>query len=310
MDYFGIIKKAYEITIKHKFLWIFGILAGGYGGFKSFNAGFPNYSYNASSSSSTGSDGWTKVLGHPLTSNDITVFWANWGGLIIGLFIVLFLIAIIMFVLNIISKGALVGSVVKISIDKKSDFKDGFKLGAKQFWRVWGVAIIYLLMILGSLCVLIIPTCVLVITGGYIFAVIWGILFFFVSLAFWILIGVISPYSLRVVVLEKFSVWQSIRESLHFFRDNWVSVVLMYLLLLAFGIAFGLVLGLAILIIAAILLAIGYGLFLATTLGAIIYGGLAIFAFLIAIAVIAGAYNSFYSSALTLTYLELSKKKS
>jgi len=307
MDYFGTIKKAYEITIKHKFLWIFGILAGGYGGFKSFNFSLPNYTYN---SSSTGSDGWTKILGHPLTSTDIAVFWANWGGLIIGLIIALFLIAMVMFILNIISQGALVGSVEKISKDQKSDFKDGFRLGAKQFWRVWGVAIIYLLMILGSLCVLIIPTCVLVMTGGYVFAVIWGILFFFVSLAFWILIGVISPYSLRVVVLEKFSVWQSIRESLHFFRDNWVNVVLMYLLLLAFSIGFGLVLGLAIIITTAILLAIGYGLYLATTLGAIIYGGLASFALLIAIAVIAGAYNSFYSSALTLTYLELSKKKS
>lgn len=307
MDYFAIIKKAYEITIKHKFLWIFGILAGGYGGFRSFNVSLPNYTYD---SSSTGADGWTKILGHPLTSTDIAAFWANWGGLIIGLTIVLLAIAMLMFVLNLISQGALVGSVEKISKDQKSSFKDGFKLGAKQFWRVWGVAIIYLLMILASLCVWIIPTCILVMTGGYVFAAIWGILLFFVSLAFWILIGLISPYSLRVVVLEKYSVWQSIRESLHFFRDNWVKVVLMYLLLLAFGIAFGLVLALGILIIAAILLAIGYGLYLATTIGAIIYGSIVGFAILIAIAVVSGAYNTFSSAALTLTYLELSKKKS
>lgn len=310
MDYFGIIKKAYEIIVKHKFLWIFGILAGGYGGLRSFNAGFPNYSYNASGSSSSGVDGWTKILGHPLTSADIAAFWANWGGLIIGLTIALLVIAILMFVLNLISQGALVGSVEKISKDQKSNFKDGFRLGAKQFWRIWAVAIIYLLMILVSLCIWIIPTCVLVITGVSVIAAIWGILFFFVSLAFWILIGLISPYSLRVVVLEKFGIWQSIRESLHFFRDNWVRVILMYLLLLAFGFAFGLALGLAILIIVAVLLVIGYGLYLATTIGAIIYAAVAIFAVLIAIAVISGAYNSFYSSALTLTYLELGKKKS
>jgi len=307
MDYFGIIKKSYEITIKHKFLWIFGILAGGYGGIKSFNAGFSNYSFD---SSSFRGDGWTKILGHPLGSADIAAFWTNYGGIIIGTALILFIITVAFFILNLISQGALVSSVDKISAGQKANFKEGFRLGAKQFWRIWAVAIIYLLMILASLSVWIIPIGVLVITGANMIAAIWGILLFFVCLAFWILIGIISPYSLRVVVLEKKSIWQSIRQSLHFFRDNWVSVLLMYLLLLALGIAFGLALALGILITVAILLAIGYGLYLATLIGAIIYGAIVGFAVLIAIAVISGAYNTFYSSALTLTYNHLAKKSS
>lgn len=302
MDYFGIIKKAYEITIKNKFLWIFGILAGGYAGVKSFNFGMPNFTYQSNG------EGWEKVLGHPLTNNDLSIFWTNYGGLIIGLLILLMIFAIVMFVLNIISQGALVASADKLSSGQKTNFKEGFRLGAKQFWRIWAMAIIYLLMILISLSIWIIPTCILVITGAYVIAVIWGILLFFVCLLFWLLIGIISPYSLRVIVLEKYSVWQSIRRSLHFFRDNWVRVILMYLLLLALGIAFGIALMLGILIMAAILLAIGYGLYLASIIGALIYGAIVGFAVLIAITVISGAYNTFSSTALTLTYLELKKK--
>jgi len=305
MDYFAIIKKAYEITIKNKFLWIFGILAGGYGGVRSFNFNMPNYTFN---SSSTRGDGWEKVLGHPLGSSDVQAFWTNFGWLIITLAIVFVVIAIVMFVLNIISQGALVASADKLSEGGKTNFKEGLRLGGKQFWRIWAMAIIYLLMILISLSIWIIPTCILVITGAYVIAAIWGILLFFVCLLFWLLIGIISPYSLRVIVLEKYSVWQSIRRSLHFFRDNWVSVVLMYLLLIALGIAFGIALMLGILIMAAILLGIGYGLYLASIIGALIYGAIVGFAVLIAIAVISGAYNTFSSTVLTLTYLELNKK--
>lgn len=32
MDYMQIVKRAWEITKKHRYLWIFGILAGGAGG--------------------------------------------------------------------------------------------------------------------------------------------------------------------------------------------------------------------------------------------------------------------------------------
>jgi len=297
MDYIGIVKKAYHITIKNKFLWIFAILAGGYGGFRGFNT-------SNLTSYSTNNNDYNKLSSY-LNGLDLATFWDKFGSAVITIGVILFIFAIIMFILNLISQGALIGSVAKINKDEKSNFKDGFKIGWHNFWRVWGVGIIYLLMILASLIVLIVPVAVSLIAGGYIFGIIWGILLFFVCLAFWILIGLISPYSFRVVVLEKKSVWQSIRESLHFFRDNWVSVVVMYLFLFGISLVFSLVLVLAILLIGAILLLIGYGLYLASYTVAIFYAIMAVLGFFIAIIVATGAFNSFYSTSITLTYQKL-----
>lgn len=301
MDYLGIIKKAYEITIKHKFLWIFGIFAGGMAGFRSFSVNLPNYSANGTE--------WEKTLNN-INVNGATLanFWDIYGSLIIVGTVIILLLAIVIFVLNIVSQGALVGSVENLKKGQKADFKTGFAIGAHQFWRILGVAVLYLLMILASLVVLVGPVVLLVVTKGYIFAILWGMLFFFVCLAFWILIALVSPYSLRVVVLEKFGVWQSIRESLHFLREHLKEVIVVYLLLLAIGIGFGIALLLGILLVGGLLLAIGFGVYLASLALAIGYGILAGLAFFIALVVISGAYNSFYSTVLTLTYLELTEK--
>ena len=296
MDYFAIIKKAYQITLKHKFLWIFGIFAGGAAGLKSFNFGY-----------STSGLEWQNHLSN-LTNKSGGNFWEAYGTIILLICALISLLAIVVLILNIISQGALIGTVEKIAKNEKVDFHHGFATGTKNFWRVLGVSLIYLLMILASLVILFIPVAVTIVGKMYVLAVIWGILIFFLDLAFWILIGLICPFSFRVVILEKLGIWQSIRESLHFFRDNWQKVLVIYLLTFAIGIGFGIALILAMLIVGGLLLAIGFGVWLASPLGTLVYGLLAGLTFAILVMVISGGYNSFYSAILTLTYLELIKK--
>ena len=82
----------------------------------------------------------------------------------------------------------------------------------------------------------------------------------------------------------------------------------MYLLLFGIGIGFGIALLMAILIVGGLLLAIGFGVWLASPLITIGYGIVAGLALFIAILIISGIYNSFTSSVITLTYLNLTKK--
>lgn len=278
-------------------MWIFGILAGGFGGSK-FSSNFSSYSGNSTD--------WQKTFSN-IDQSVFTNFWVNWGGVILGVIAALLVLGFICFILSIISQGALISSSAKLSKNEKANFKIGFWDGFHQFWRVLGVLIVYGLMVTGSLIVLLGPVIVSVLAKAYIFAIIWGILLFFVDLAFWILVALISPYSLRMVVLEKIGIFRSVREGLHFFRDHWKEVVVMYLLLIVVGIAFGIVLLLAILIVGGILLAIGFGTWLASASLAIGYGILAGLVFVIAIMLFSGAYNSFTSTVLTLTFLELKK---
>lgn len=294
MDYIGIIKKAYAMTLKHKFLWIFGILAGGVG-FFNFNLSWPNFSTENSH------------FDQSLASFDWTHFWINYGGLVISLLVILGVAAILLMVLNIISQAALVASADRLARNEECNFKIGFRLGAHQFWRLLGMSLLYFLMILASLIVLAGPIIIAIINKTYVFAVIWGILLFFVCLAFWILVSLIYPYSLRVLVLEKSGLGQSIRQSLHFFRDHWKEVVVMYLLLLAISFVFALAMVMAGLLVGGIILAIGFGIFLASHLAAVVYAIILGLLFLAALAVIGGVFNTFYSISLTLTYNYLVK---
>lgn len=301
MDYLAIIKRAYHLTLKHKFLWIFGILAGGSGGLKVWS-GFPNYSWNNDSSN------LEKSFNNPTFIGQWSNFWANYGTLVMGIIAVVVILGVVLFVLSIISQGALIGSAKKLDDGDKSDFGHGFSIGLNNFWRVWGVLILYLLMFLASLVVLIIPVTLMIIGELYVLAVGWFLLLFAVCLIFWILAAIISPYSLRVVVLEKLGIWDSIRKSLHLFRRNLSDVLIMYLMLMVTGMVFGFLLVLAFVLAGGILVAIGYAIWLASSTVAIIYASVAAFVFFCGIVVLSGAYNAFYSCVITLTYERLKGK--
>lgn len=162
MDYIGIVKKAYHLTIKHKFLWIFGILAGGFGGFQGFNSNF--------SSNSTDWAKFTNKMPYPT----FAAFWEVWGALILTIAAICAVIGIGLFILNIASQGALIGSVDDLDKGKKGNFGDGLKIGFRHFWRILGVILLYGLMILASIVVWLGPSILLVVFGQVALAIIWG----------------------------------------------------------------------------------------------------------------------------------------
>lgn len=299
MDYFGIIKKAFKVSLKNKFLWIFGILAGGAAG-----GGF-NFSMPSSGSSSS----LDKTFGKDIANIDWTTFWTNYGAIILIIIAILAVLSIIFFILNLISQGALVGAAEKIEKDQQPEFGGSFMVGWHNFWRIWGLNITLLLIILIGLSFWIIPVCILVIIDAYASAWVIGILFFIVNLLLWIVVGFISPYALRIVVLKKHTVFESIRGSLHLVRDNLLEVLVMYLLLMVVGFAVGIAVALVGLILAAILFVIGFGLYYLSAVVLFIYAfttALVLFALCLAFS---GAYSTFTSTVLTFTYLKLSNKE-
>lgn len=298
MDYFGILKKAYKINLRNRFLWIFGILAGGTAGFNGFNSKMPNSSQDA----------WKNMGFRNFSDMDWSSFWSAHSVAIITLLTLLFVVSVVFFVLNIISQAALIGAIDKNEDDQKINFANSFKFGWKKFWQVWGLDITLLLIMLIALSLWIIPVCLLVINGSYISAWVVGVLLFIVNFALWIMFAFISPYALRVVVLKKLSILQSIRQSLHFVRDNLAEVFVMYLLLVAINMVFGIALIIAMITLGGFLFLIGFGLFFISQFLLAIYILIAAIFFIAAIVVISGAYSSFHSTVLTLTYLKLSQK--
>jgi len=293
MDYLGLLKKAFHLTLKNRFLWIFGIFAGVGGGLGSATSYSPDFKADKTN------------LGGKISSFDCLAFFNQHAMLILSLLLGFLLLAIVFFVLEVISQAALIGAADKLSKQEKANFAIGFKIGVKNFWRLWGVMIIYCLLISASLLVLIIPATVFVLSHLYVLAVIWGILTLFLNIAFLILIGLMVPYSYRMIVLSDIAVFASVREALHFVKKNLLEVVLTYLILWGTGLAFGAGIVLGFLLVISLFGAIGYGLWLASAPAAIAYGILVGAGVVALMVVLGGAYAAFYSTVLTLTYNQL-----
>lgn len=299
MDYFGIIKKAFRISIDNRFLWIFGILAGSAGGMQGLNLSMPS---NTLSNEDTGK------IEQAINAINPDTFWNQYGGLILGVTIGLFLLMLIIGVLNIISQGALVGSVGRIAQEEKMHFFSSFKIGWHHFWRILGLGILYFLMGFGALLILVLPIIFLAIGKIYVLAIIWGVLFFFLCLLFWILIGIVSPYSLRMLVVDNKKITESISGAFHLFRKRIGSILIIYLLIIAIGIVYGIGIMLALLIVGGIFTAITVGLWLIAQIAGIIFGAIVAMVLIAAVIIVSGTYNTFISSILTLMYLSLTSK--
>lgn len=294
MDYFKILKKAFEIALKNKYLWFFAIFAGGVG--SSFNSSFSN--------SISYTDKWDQYLNQARWEN----FWTSFGGLIMIILGLLIIFGIAGIIFSIISQGAILGSVRAIEENQKHNFWMGVAFGWHKFWRVFGVGIIMFLAILFSLIVLVVPIVLFILAKIYIAAVIFGIFCLVLDLILWFYLGVMFPYIQRLAVLDNHGSWKAFLSSWQFFKTHWKVILITYLILIAVGLATVMAFFLIILIIGGLLFIIGFALYLASMAAFWMYVAVFGCAFLLLLLILGAAINTFRSAILTLVYLEIAPK--
>ena len=299
MDYFGILKKAYEITIKHRFLWIFAILAGGAGA--TWGMSFPSNSVSYS-------DKWDKYF-NSVGQVQLEHFWLNYWSAIAAIIGLILAFSLVWLVLSTIAKGSLLGSVESIQKGQKFNFRLGFNFGWHKFWRILAVSILVGLIIILSILALILPVILFVLAKVYALAVIYGILFFFFDLALWLYLRVMYPYIQRTAVLGDLGSWEAIASSWSFFKKHFKDIAVIYLLLIAVSMVFGAGMLLVLLVLGGLLFAIGLALYLASQMIFWLYVVSFGLIFLLLIIVLKGIFGAFNSSVLTLVYLELTRDK-
>jgi hypothetical protein len=301
MDYFGIIRRAFEITIRRRFLWVFGFivaLAGGGGGFR----GFSYFSDSGQSMARLGR------------------FATAYLGVLILVGLILFLLWLVIWILSLISQAGLVSSVNKIERGEETSLGDGFSIGAHYFWRVLGLSIILGLIIFFLVLLIALPVVAVIIFASQanavgaglavpaIFCLVLGIIFLvFLLVLFAAFLGVIFIYALRYIVLKDKRVFISIGEAWRLIRANLGATLAMFLLLLLMSAGVGIVLAIPALVI-------GIPAFLAflggVTIGnvyLIVVASLGFFFLLLTVSFLRGIFETFHSTAWTLTYLELTK---
>jgi hypothetical protein len=307
MNYGEIIKTAFWITLRNRYLWFFGFFAGGT--FSGFNvpsggsSGFDDNDFDRASS--------------------VPVFVAQVGqqgmfenvGLIVAIGALVLVILLVFVILSLISQGALAESVAALDRGESRRFSSAWRAGISNFWRVLGYYVLYILISLGLLLVIGIPIALLL-AGVFaatqsdaariitvILAVLAGIVLLIVV---FIPLSIIWQFALREVVVRRERVIDSIGGGYRLFRRNLGKSLLVWLIQLAIWIGAGIALLILILLV-------GFILFLPTiilavagyTTAAIVAGVVAGLILLPLVLVASGALGTFNHSFWTLAYLRL-----
>jgi hypothetical protein len=307
MNYGDLIRDAFRITLRNRYLWFFGFFAGGTG--TNFVGNVPrgggNFSFDDFRRSGGGLSGLTAQMGQGLSE---TV-------LILGIVVVVLIIALFFIVLAIISQGALADSVAAIDRGQGRRFGTAFRSGLNNFWRVLGYIVVFLLVALGLLVVIAIPVALLIggtfaatqSTGVRIsVAVIVGLLAILLLIVVFIPLSIIGQYALRDIVVRRERVLGSVGSGYGLFRHNIGRSLLLWLIHLGLSIGIGIAFILLLLIVGLVLFIPTIALAVAgSSTGAIIAGVIAGLILLPILLVVAGAIGTFSHAYWTLAYLRL-----
>ena len=328
MPYGSILRRALDITWRHKILWIFGIVLAVLGG-SAGNAWSGQSGAQFSGDRSTWED-----LGRRLPLGRIGDL--NWDAIIpviVGVGLLALFVGLVFLIVGLIARytayGALIHGVDEAERTGDTTFNSALRAGWGRFLHLLAIdlllGIIMFAFVLALVVViliglaLVIGPAVALGTGGGEAAVaagiVWGVITFLIWLAVVILLTaavsaaftVLREYALRFSVLEGHGIFQSIGSAWRLAIGHLGPTLLMWLILTLVGLAVGLVLIPVALVgigVAAAILGLAY----AVTESWILLAVLAIPLLLILGAIVtigSGIYQTFVSAVWTLTFREL-----
>jgi hypothetical protein len=310
MNYGDLIRDAFRITLRNRYLWFFGFFVGGTGSNFGGNIGNfnpSNFNPNDFQRSGAGLSGLTAQVGQGVLGNAV---------LIIGIVVVVLLLVLFFILMSIISQGALADSVAAIDRGEARRFGSAFASGTGNFWRVLGYYVVFLLITLGFLVAIGIPVALLIggtfaatqSTGARIsVAVIVGIVAILLLIVIFIPLSIVAQYALRNIVVRRERVLGSVGSGYGLFRHNIGRSLLLWLIQLGLSIGIGIAFLLLLLIVVLVLALPVIGLAIAGyTTAAWIVGVIEGLLILLPILLVAtGAIGTFSHAYWTLAYLRL-----
>lgn len=289
MNYVELVKDAFWITLRNRYLWFFGLFAGA-GSTANFNFNTPAGDGNLDAS----------------TINPAII-------VILGLLaLVLFLVFV---VLVVISNGGLADSVAAIERGQERSFGSTWRAGIARFWRVLGYYILFFLIGLALVIAIAGPLGLIIAAvfagteaiGARVATVVLAALVAIpLLIAVFVSLSIISEFALREIVVRGERILAAIGGGFRIFRQNIGRSILAWLIQIALII----VATIALLLAGAL---VGVVLFLPTillsiaeyTAAAIVTGVIAGLILLPFVIVAAAALGTFKHSYWTLAYLRI-----
>jgi hypothetical protein len=244
MDYGDILKRAWNVTWRYKILWLFGFFAGGAG-------------YSGSSSSSSRG---TSTTSNPFTGTQWTAFQhtiAPFVGLIVVAVIVALLIGLAFIIVAVAARGGLIHLVNEAEEGRSVRAGDGWRVGFKKWWKVFGVGFLAGLpvLVLGAIISVFVVIAVVAVVrsgvspqgnpGQFIAAIGGGVCFLLVfaviAIVLAVILGIAAELGTRYVVLQDRRVVESLKQG---WSDLWSrrGAALMFWVTFVVGLVYGIAL--------------------------------------------------------------------
>jgi uncharacterized membrane protein YesL len=316
MDYFGIVKKAFILPWKYRFLFWLGVLAtfasgGGGGSSFNFSGGSANFQdlFNKNQDKSTsflnsvkGTAPW--VLGESTNKFQdwLSSHW-YWIALIILILLVIF---IVLWVFGMFARGGLIRSVASLEKGKKdkATFKEALWEGKRYFWRFVGAGVLLFLVVLLLVAVLggiAVPFFII----NMILGLIWLVPAILIFIVVTIYLSLLTQFWSRLFVVEDKGIIETIKPTVKLVNTHFKEVIIFWLVALVISFIYFFAAGLVVfvLMLPFILVAVGVGI--ANLVAGIVIGVIGLLITGVAMLAVSGYYSAALSGFWTLAYLEI-----
>jgi hypothetical protein len=305
MDYGALIKNAWRMTWRYRFLWVLALFAGGGSSFFPGTGG--NVGTRGWGGQVGGSDGPGPFGGGAGDFRQPLGEAARWAldnaGLLIGGGVLVLLLALAWLVLSLIAQGALAQATVDLAEGRQTTLGAAWRTGLRLFWRYVGMYLILfgLAMAVGLAVAVAVGLLVALgsIGGGATgFAVLIGVLVSVPLVLLGIVLGVatsiVVTFAQRALAADDSGPVEALRSGVRLLRAHPGESILVWLIGLALGIGASLVVGLAVVILAVPLVLLGFGVWSGAGMTATIFYGVVAVLLAVVVAVALGTIVNTY----------------
>jgi hypothetical protein len=321
MNHQKILTRAWTMVWHYRALWLFGflfVLTGGGGGLSTFNGGNGR---GGSSQPSGGGPGQFPGI------NPGTVDWTTVWLIVAGVIAVVLVLIIAMLLIRYMAETALMAGADEIERTGAAlTVRRGFRLGwSRQAWRLFLIdLLVYLPLTLGALALMaaaalplllwltkLVPLAIL----ATVFTAALELLLILGLIALGLGLSVLMPYARRRVVLDGQGVRAALRQGLKLVRASLTDTGLMWLLLAAIRIVWSLVMipiTILLLLLAGVIggvpAGVAYLVSQSWVWAAVVGAPLFLLVLIPSAAFVGGLFETYVSTAWTLTYREVSSR--
>jgi hypothetical protein len=309
MQYDKLIRDAWALTWRHRFLWILAVLAGGGVGVPALN-GVPGPSVRSDSSSSLELPPQLAGFGQTAAA------WALANvGLLATVGLLLAALLLLLLVVSFIAEGGMARATADLATGQPSSLGRAWSAGVHLFWRFVGLwlALVVTALVVAGLIAAVVAAVVGVYVAGAPVAVIAlstlvGLALVVVLMAAGLCISIITAFAQRAIAVEDVGPIEALRFGYSLMRVHLGESALTWLINFGLGVACG-VAGLMGLVVTLIVLGgLGFAIFAVAGVGtlSIAYLGVGGILLLVGGLLVSGISNAFFWNYWTLAYLTLS----